>query len=350
MSTRRRRLPARVESNERFDENSISIIDTMQPLNYSKKESSLHDSWSNSSENLQRGNLDLLDTPAITEVTTNPTATHRPVSEFMVDDRYYGRVQRDIRNKGKTNNSCLSCCASFSVVGVLFMVFVGVLIEKQPLYLKGIPSKQYYANKNRQTSISGYGEKEMEKYLNVLGDDYDENDPNHVRRRLAMIIGNVDLTMDKRKQKENPQQKLSSQNENEISHRNLQSKRTFYFSRQTDDAGDTDSSSSEGDYYMHEMAKTSFATAGAYFLTLVLCLVYASSNNRVRTRQFIFQFYIQLRQVFGSLSQKYRAKNYVDIPESQNISEPKQSGDDEMISLVSFTSQLSDSGVLALRS
>ena len=96
----------------------------------------------------------------------------------------------------------------------------------------------------------------MEKYLSVIGDDYDENDPNHVRRRLAMMIGNVDLTMNKGKQKENPQPQLSSQNENEISQRNLQMKRSFYFSRQTDDASDTDSSS-EGGYYMHEMAKTS---------------------------------------------------------------------------------------------
>ena len=110
-----------MESNESFDEKSLSTNDIMQSLNYSTKESSLHDSWSNSSDNLQRRNADQ-DPPSITEVTTNPITTHRPVSEFMVDDRYYGRVQRDIKNKGKKNNSCLSCCASFSVVGVLFMV------------------------------------------------------------------------------------------------------------------------------------------------------------------------------------------------------------------------------------
>ena len=136
-------------------------------------------------------------------------------------------------------------------------VFVGVLIEKQPLYLKGIHSKEYYANKDRRTSNSGYGQTEMEKYLNLIGDDYNENDPEHVRRRLSMMIGNVDLTMNKGKQKEKAPQQLSSQkNENQISHRNLQMKRSFYFSRRTDDASDTDSSSEDG-YYMHEMAKTS---------------------------------------------------------------------------------------------
>ena len=64
----------------------------------------------------------------------------------------------------------------------------------------------------------------------------------------------------------------------------------------------------------------SFATAAAYFLTLVLCIVYSSSNNRVRTRHLLLQSYIQLRQSLGSLSQRYRAKNYTDIHESQNIS------------------------------
>ena len=116
----RRRL--RVESNESIDESFSSPKDIMDSQNNFTKDSSLHDSWSNhSSDSLHRRNVEL-NSPTTTEVTINPDQTHRPVSEFMVDDRYYGRVQRDIKNKGKKDTSCLSCCASFSVVGVLFMV------------------------------------------------------------------------------------------------------------------------------------------------------------------------------------------------------------------------------------
>lgn len=34
--------------------------------------------------------------------------------------------------------ACAQCCTIFSIAGVIFLLIIGILIEKQPLYLKGI--------------------------------------------------------------------------------------------------------------------------------------------------------------------------------------------------------------------
>jgi len=39
--------------------------------------------------------------------------------------------------------NCAKCCTVFSITGIVFLVLIGILLEYQPLYVKGIvePSK-----------------------------------------------------------------------------------------------------------------------------------------------------------------------------------------------------------------
>jgi len=147
------------------------------------------------------------------------------LKELMASDEDYSKIlSSQLGSHGgidsKSQEMCARICAGFSFIAILFLTFVGILIEVQPLYIKGIQ---------------------------------------------------------------------------------LQKKE-------------------DG---MHTVAKTSFKAAAAYFLVMILSMIYAQNHDRFRWD--IFQRIknaIHMRQHFAVAYNSYRRRKYNDIPENTNSVAP----------------------------
>jgi len=147
------------------------------------------------------------------------------LKELMASDEDYSKfLSPQLGSHGgidsKSQEMCARICAGFSFIAILFLTFVGILIEVQPLYIKGIQ---------------------------------------------------------------------------------LQKKE-------------------DG---MHTVAKTSFKAAAAYFLVMILSIIYAQNHDRFRWEIFRrIKNAIHMRQHFAVAYNSYRRRKYNDIPENTNSVAP----------------------------
>lgn len=105
----------------------------------------------------------------ITRVEKTPLSFEKPRLEdfhtmyrtplHVPDRKYREMVDAKYKRKRKGNpyiseECCISFCSGFSVIAVLFLVFVGILLDTQPLYMKGVlPAQAIQANDSGKLKI-----------------------------------------------------------------------------------------------------------------------------------------------------------------------------------------------------
>lgn len=91
---------------------------------------------------------------------------------------------------------------------------------------------------------------------------------------------------------------------------------------------------SQEQYDMHTVAKTAFKAAAAYFLVMVLSLIYAQNHELFRWNIFQkVQNAIHLRQHFAVAYSNYRRREYNDIPEDPNSVAPDLPSIEDILNL-----------------
>mmetsp|Transcript_19046 Transcript_19046/g.26881 ORF Transcript_19046/g.26881 Transcript_19046/m.26881 type:complete len:407 (+) Transcript_19046:78-1298(+) len=64
------------------------------------------------------------------------------VPDSMYRHYYYNHQQQRKQDSACSLRSCCHGCMYFSIVGMSFLLFVGILVDQQPLYLQGVRPKQ----------------------------------------------------------------------------------------------------------------------------------------------------------------------------------------------------------------
>jgi len=197
-----------------------------------------------------------------------------PLSMFMVSDREYQEYQDFLltgRTKDRNENGCCGtncgaddagrCCAGFSFVAMVFLIFVGTLIEKQPIYLKGV--KQISGNPQRGRVLSSKGLKHENKYQS-------QRKMEEVQWRYRSSTQYVD---------------------------------------------------GPGGFKMRDESSNAFKASAAYFLTMVLSLIYTQNYDRINstTVSMIAKAPLYIYGVIKSAYLQYRRRHYMDIPETGNL-------------------------------
>lgn len=153
-------------------------------------------------------------------------------------------IARD-RSHRINRSKVFTCCAYFSFVGVLFLLFIGILIETQPIYIKGLHKRRARAKLNY---INTYQEKsnasvlERKKRRLSLSDLTDMNP-------IAPLYGSV--------------------------RRRLGNTRVF------------------------EEASNAYKAAFAYFCTMVFCIFYSRYDEQITVRWNRWRRFAPYREISG---------------------------------------------------
>ncbi len=222
---------------------------------------------------------------------------------------------------------CAKFCTFFSFIAILFLVTVGILIEVQPLYIKGISPERIpisfremrekqermgLINVNDESDYRGdensnKRERELLSYVNYSGrlrmlQSYYIHQPSSKRRKQSSPSDTVNTSYD-----DDPITKYTKYNDYLRTLSEEQKQYTIY--------------------EMKSEAKVSFKAAALYFVIMVLCTIYTHNTERVHLmvvglslnllwmRLKLFIFGGGLRRLFTSAYHSYKRRGYSDIPE-----------------------------------
>lgn len=321
------------------------------------------------------------DIGSITTTTSDPSSSplspKTPViptlSDFLIHDDEYGIGKKHFGSQTPKNSyagmyynqqyayniQCAKFCSFFSFIAILFLLMVGILIEVQPLYLKGVsPARVPMSLRRMRESGQVSSEKEMLSYVHYSG-------------RLRMLQS---YYLHQHQQK--------GQSSASIKRKDSSSASSFFDSTSLlnqrlgtyDDDPTTnyvkynqylrELSNQQKEHIVYEMkseAKTAFRAAALYFLVMVFCIIYTHNLERVHlilgvscnmflTRVKHFVVNGGWRRVIMVLLNRYRRRDYRDIPEqrvgskkrrpSNSVESPTKKGDGELSHNTSLESMI----------
>lgn len=202
-------------------------------------------------------------------------------------------------------------CTWFSLIAVMILTLFGVLIETQPLYIKGISPQRT-------------------PYLRVL---YDGQIPNsvanspttnvfsgvHFSGRLRMLDSYREFKNDKNERKEFSKGASSEKIDDHGEYV------TYEYVRQGKHYHERRMSSDNIRFEMKKEAKTAFKTAALYFLTMILSIVYSQNHEYIRQHYRQWNLFgrltqaILLRRYFSIIYNRYKRRNYSDLEGSSTF-------------------------------
>jgi len=221
--------------------------------------------------------------------------------------------QQQQNNNDTNNNSTLSSstkkkiangCSFFSLIGMLFMIFVGILMETQPFYIKGVtPNQIVYVD----SSTSSNNRAAVLRSLGQWQDDDDDSMDNvtttttnnewlssvynvirsiqsstiwqryYHHRRIRIISSTAPSSTYSSPYSSTSYSSTTTQQQEEEER---------YLNNNDDNNNDDDDFEYETiQYQMQQEAKTAFKTAALYFLTMVLTYIYAQNHERITVAQ-----------------------------------------------------------------
>lgn len=209
--------------------------------------------------------------------------------QFLLGDRSVnhrddGPSPRRRQHQQQYSNQCGSFCTGFSFVGMLFLIWVGLIIEIQPIFIKGIsPKKPLYIKKDN--------------YRQMMSVNTEDSSISSIRQKINMAwyyTSNDNFNL-------NGDQVITTRDQMlKDGSRNLEDDNDEYIEV----------------YEMKYEAKSSFKAAAAYFLTMVISFIYTqnsegfSLNFLQRIKQAVY-----LRQNCAVVYNNYRRRKYNDIPD-----------------------------------
>jgi hypothetical protein len=269
------------------------------------------------------GQSDEYDDHSVLQERMSPTQTPQ-ISEFMSTDKDYvdfllrgndNSVTQRIFFKQEqytpTHLQISNFCTWFSLIAVMILTLFGVLIETQPLYIKGISPQRT-------------------PYIRVLHVNDDGQIPNavdnspttnafswvHFSGRLRILdsyrdFKNQNNENDKRTKffKKTPVENVDDHGEYI----------TYDYVRQGKDYHERRMSSENIRFEMKKEAKTAFKTAALYFLTMILSIVYSQNHEYIRQHYRHWNLFgrltqaILLRRYFSIVYNRYKRRNYSDL-------------------------------------
>jgi len=230
---------------------------------------------------------------------------------------HYQQQQQQQQNIDSNNNSTSSSstkkkiangCSFFSLIGMLFMIFVGILMETQPFYIKGVTPNQIVnvdssTSNNRAAVLRSLGQwqddddsmdnvtttnnnnKWLSSMYNVIRSIQSSTiwQRYYHHRRIRIISSTA------------PSSTYSSTSYSSTSYSSTsytstsaqqQEEEERYLNNNDDNNNDDDDFEYETTIYqMQQEAKTAFKTAALYFLTMVLTYIYAQNHERITVAQ-----------------------------------------------------------------
>jgi len=249
-------------------------------------------------------------------------------SRVIISDYTYGsqqhisshyQQQQQQQNNNDTNNNSTSSssstkkkiangCSFFSLIGMLFMIFVGILMETQPFYIKGVTPNQIVnvdssTSNNRAAVLRSLGQwqdddddsmdnvttttnnnKWLSSVYNVIRSIQSSTiwQRYYHHRRIRIISTTV------------PSSTYSSTSYSSTSYTSTsaqqQEEEERYLNNNDDNNNDNNNDDDDFEYettiyQMQQEAKTAFKTAALYFLTMVLTYIYAQNHERITVAQ-----------------------------------------------------------------
>ena len=278
------------------------------------------------------GRSDEYDAHSVLQEPMSPTQTP-PISEFMSTDKDYvdfllrgndTLIQSDGRRSTVTQRIFVkqeqstpthlqisNFCTWFSLIAVMILTLFGVLIETQPLYIKGISPQRT-------------------PYIRVLHVNDDGQIPNsvdnspttnafswvHFSGRLRILDSYRDFKNQKNENDKRTQFSKVAPVENVDDHGEYIN---YEYVRQGKDYHERRMSSENIRFEMKKEAKTAFKTAALYFLTMILSIVYSQNHEYIRQHYRHWNLFgrltqaILLRRYFSIVYNRYKRRNYSDL-------------------------------------
>lgn len=252
-----------------------------------------------------------------------PPPKYPLISEFMLHDENFRRGQQQSNEchasltfsqqqylHNRTYNiQCAKFCAVFSFIAVLFLVMVGVLIEVQPLYIKGISPERVPMSLRRMRERGNMGENELLSYVHYSG-------------RLRMLQSYyIHQPSSQQKQKDK-----SKNNNNMIPTFTYDDDPVTKYAKYNEYLRSL--SNEQKEYIIYEMkseAKTSFKAAALYFVVMVFSIIYTQNFDRVHIMFGLgcSLLWLKLKHLGCSgglrhIYNNYRRRNYNDISDKKN--------------------------------
>ena len=201
--------------------------------------------------------------------TTNTNNQQNPYSNYNQSYPQHPSLSQQQHQQQGYNIKCAKFCTFFSIIAILFLVMVGILIEVQPLYIKGISAERVPLSlrKMREMGIgstgssgngngNGKSEKELLSFVNYSG-------------RLRMLQS---YYIHQPSSSSSSSTNRKTYDDDPIT--NYEKYNAFLRSL----------SDEQKEYIVYEMksqAKTAFKTAALYFVIMVLSIVYTHNLDRV---------------------------------------------------------------------
>jgi hypothetical protein len=266
------------------------------------------------------------------------------VFDFMIHDDEYGRLSSTFYEKQKTSNSyeyshqsshasnlaCAKFCTYFSFIAILFLVMIGIMIEVQPLYIKGISAERVPMSFRRMREEGNMGENELLSYVHYSG---------RLRMLQSFYIhqpsssltssSSASSSFSQQNEENNPPSTTSPASINTKTYDDDPITQYTKYNEYLRTLSDQ-----QKEYIIYEMkseAKTSFKAAALYFVVMVFCIIYTHNFERVhlmvglsfnvwwrRIKYFLFSG--GLKTYLVAMYHNYRRREYRDIPERNNYS------------------------------
>eukprot|EP00978_Attheya_sp_CCMP212_P019255 scaffold53688_cov55-Attheya_sp.AAC.2 len=170
-------------------------------------------------------------------------------------------------------------CAGYSAVGMLFLLFIGTLIERQPLYIKGIKprvqitSTQSQSQQQQKSQQSQQQQQQQRRYQGGVP-TWDE-EPHH----LAANQWDEEelLQLQRQEKKRRRLQALRASSKRKTTTTTQQQQQPKYSSSSNNN--NNNGYNSEGQWRMMTESSNAFKAAAAYFVTLVMSLIYVQTSH-----------------------------------------------------------------------
>lgn len=196
-------------------------------------------------------------------------------------------------------------CTWFSLIAVMILTLFGILIETQPLYIKGIsPQRTPYI---RVLHVHNDG-----PASNSIGNSPTTNVFSwvHFSGRLRILDSYREFKNDQTSKQAYLKNEKYDDHEEYI---------TNEYVRQGKDYHERRMSSENIRFEMKKEAKTAFKTAALYFLTMILSIVYTQNHEYIRQHYRQWNLVgrlaqaILLRRYFSIIYNRYKRRNYSDL-------------------------------------
>lgn len=195
-------------------------------------------------------------------------------------------------------------CTWFSLIAVMILTLFGILIETQPLYIKGIsPQRTPYI---RVLHVHNDG-----PITNSIG-----NSPTTNVFSWVHFSGRLRILDSYREFKNDQTSDQAYLNKKYIDHEEYI---TNEYVKQGKDYHERRMSSENIRFEMKKEAKTAFKTAALYFLTMILSIVYTQNHEYIRQNYRQWNLFgrltqaILLRRYFSIIYNRYKRRYYSDL-------------------------------------